>query len=105
MKKLVLATLVAIFALAANATVVTDTNLTNVTSARVALTDNRFYNTVEIDHPLFAKGKGSADCKGLPSTCGEMANCSQAKQALACGNKRLDRDNDGVPCESLCPGG
>lgn len=105
MKKLVLATLVSIFTLAANAAVIADTDLTNVTSVKVALIDNPFYNSTDSDHPLFAKGKGGAQCKGLPSTCGEMANCTQAKQALACGNKRLDRDNDGVPCESLCPGG
>lgn len=60
---------------------------------------------VEIDHPLFAKGAGGAQCKGLPRVCGQMANCEQAKQALKCGNARLDRDKDGVPCESICPGG
>ena len=42
------------------------------------------------------------DCSGLPRTCSKMANCAQAKKALACGNSRLDRDNDGVPCESIC---
>lgn len=42
------------------------------------------------------------DCSGLPRTCGAMANCAQAKKALACGNGRLDRDNDGIPCESIC---
>jgi len=41
-------------------------------------------------------------CSGLPRTCSKMANCAQAKKALACGNSRLDRDNDGVPCESIC---
>ncbi|WP_414706631.1 excalibur calcium-binding domain-containing protein [Psychrobacter sp. UBA3068] len=34
-----------------------------------------------------------------------MASCEQAKLALECGNTRLDRDKDGVPCESICPGG
>ncbi|WP_420230694.1 excalibur calcium-binding domain-containing protein [Psychrobacter sp. ER1] len=24
---------------------------------------------------------------------------------MKCGNTRLDRDKDGVPCESICPGG
>lgn len=43
-----------------------------------------------------------SDCSGLPRTCGKMANCAQAKKALACGNGRLDRDNDGIPCESIC---
>lgn len=44
----------------------------------------------------------SDDCSGLPRTCGKMANCAQARKALACGNGRLDRDNDGIPCESIC---
>lgn len=42
------------------------------------------------------------DCAGMYKTCGEMANCAEAKRALACGNGRLDRDNDGIPCESIC---
>lgn len=42
------------------------------------------------------------DCSGLPRTCGKMANCAQARKALACGNGKLDRDNDGIPCESIC---
>ena len=67
--------------------------------------DNPFNIDVKIDHPLFAKGAGGSQCKGLPRVCGQMANCEQAKQALKCGNKRLDRDKDGVPCESICPGG
>lgn len=42
------------------------------------------------------------DCSGMYKTCGQMANCAEAQRALACGNGRLDRDNDGVPCESIC---
>lgn len=42
------------------------------------------------------------DCSGMYRTCGEMANCAEAQEALACGNGRLDRDNDGIPCESIC---
>jgi hypothetical protein len=35
--------------------------------------------------------------------CSEMANCEEATFYLnQCGVKKLDRDNDGVPCESLC---
>ncbi|WP_296243330.1 excalibur calcium-binding domain-containing protein, partial [Psychrobacter sp. UBA6766] len=45
------------------------------------------------------------DCSGLPRTCGQMSSCAQAQKALQCGNGKLDRDNDGVPCESICPGG
>lgn len=71
----------------------------------VTTTDNPFYNAVEVNHPLFAKGAGGSQCKGLPRVCGQMVSCEQAKQALKCGNTRLDRDKDGVPCESICPGG
>lgn len=40
---------------------------------------------------------------GSKRTCGEMNNCSEAKHYLnVCGVSRLDRDNDGVPCESIC---
>lgn len=80
-------------------------------NAEVKTIDNPFQgNTVlkdpvEVDHRLFVKGAGGSQCKGLPRTCGEMVSCEQAKQALKCGNTKLDRDKDGVPCESICPGG
>lgn len=36
-------------------------------------------------------------------TCGQMASCAEARYHLEqCGNGRLDRDGDGVPCEGLC---
>ncbi len=36
-------------------------------------------------------------------TCGQMISCAEARYHLAqCGNGRLDRDNDGVPCEAIC---
>tara|TARA_R110002126_G_scaffold38679_8_gene115380 strand:- start:3592 stop:3885 length:294 start_codon:yes stop_codon:yes gene_type:complete len=97
MKKLILAAALSMFALSSNASV---TTIDNPFQSNTVLKES-----VEVDHPLFAKGAGGAQCKGLPSTCGQMANCEQAKQALECGNKRLDRDKDGVPCESICPGG
>ncbi len=35
--------------------------------------------------------------------CGQMSSCAEARYHLeTCGNGRLDRDNDGVPCETLC---
>lgn len=97
MKKLILATALSIFALSSNAGVTTISNPFQGSSV--------LKEPVEVDHPLFAKGSGGAQCKGLPRTCGQMANCEQAKQALKCGNTRLDRDKDGVPCESICLGG
>lgn len=42
------------------------------------------------------------ECAGK-SKCGEMSNCAEAKFYLnECGVGRLDRDHDGVPCESIC---
>lgn len=36
-------------------------------------------------------------------TCGQMSSCEEAYyHLLQCGNGRLDGDNDGVPCESIC---
>ncbi|MBZ5486883.1 excalibur calcium-binding domain-containing protein [Halomonas aquamarina] len=36
-------------------------------------------------------------------TCGQMSSCDEAMfHLLQCGNGRLDGDNDGVPCESIC---
>jgi micrococcal nuclease len=39
-------------------------------------------------------------------TCGEMSSCEEAYYQLeVCGCTRRDGDNDGVPCENICPGG
>ena len=39
-------------------------------------------------------------------TCGAMASCAEARfQLNQCGCSRRDSDSDGVPCESICPGG
>ena len=97
MKKLLLAAVLSTFALSSNAAV---TTIDNPFQSNTTLKQ-----PVEVDHPLFTKGKGGAQCKNLPSTCGQMVSCEQAKQALKCGNTRLDRDKDGVPCETICPGG
>ncbi|WP_083608571.1 excalibur calcium-binding domain-containing protein [Psychrobacter sp. Rd 27.2] len=92
-----LASVLSIFALSSNAAIKT---VENPFQSNTVLKES-----VEVDHPLFAKGAGGSQCKSLPRTCGQMASCEQAKLALKCGNKRLDRDKDGVPCESICPGG
>jgi hypothetical protein len=40
---------------------------------------------------------------GEKNKCREMVNCAEAKHYLNdCGVGRLDRDNDGIPCESIC---
>lgn len=42
----------------------------------------------------------------IRKTCSEMSSCEEAYYHLnACGNRRLDRDKDGVPCENICPEG
>ncbi len=39
-------------------------------------------------------------------TCSEMSSCEEAYYQLStCGCSRRDGDNDGVPCENICPGG
>ena len=97
MKKLLPAAALSIFALSSNGAITTIDN--------PFLSNTVLKEPVKVDHPLFTKGAGGSDCKNLPSVCGQMANCEQAKKALKCGNTRLDRDKDGVPCESICPGG
>jgi Excalibur calcium-binding domain len=38
-------------------------------------------------------------------TCKSMTSCDEAMYQLhQCGNGRLDRDGDGIPCEALCGG-
>ena len=90
-KKVILSMALSVFALSSHAV--------------VTVTDNPFYSDVEVDYPLFVKGAGCSQCKGLPRVCTKMVSCEQAKLALKCGNTNLDRDKDGVPCESICPGG
>ena len=36
-------------------------------------------------------------------SCGNMLSCEEAYYHLnTCGNKRLDHDKDGIPCEAIC---
>lgn len=51
--------------------------------------------------PKAAKASGF-ECGGK-SKCGQMTSCAEARFYLEqCGVSRLDRDKDGVPCESIC---
>lgn len=53
-----------------------------------------------------SNGANTLDCGSMiKKTCSQMTSCEEAKWQLACGNTRLDGDKDGVPCESICPGG
>lgn len=59
-----------------------------------------------ISSPLLAKSKkANAEQFSCEDTkyCKEMRSCAEAKFHLnECGESRLDRDNDGVPCENVC---
>ncbi len=53
--------------------------------------------------PSSAVTRGAFSCEGPRKRCGEMASCDEAYFHLkSCDNKRLDRDKDGIPCESIC---
>jgi len=44
-----------------------------------------------------------ADACGTKYYCGDMNNCAEASYYYkACGLRRLDRDRDGIPCETIC---
>ncbi len=52
-----------------------------------------------------APKKGVGFSCGSKKTCGQMNSCAEARFYLnQCGLRRLDRDNDGIPCESICGG-
>lgn len=59
-----------------------------------------------ISSPALAKSKkASAEQFSCDDTkyCKEMRSCAEAKYHLnECGESRLDRDGDGVPCENVC---
>jgi hypothetical protein len=48
--------------------------------------------------------EATSQCGGKRK-CGQMLSCEEARFYLqSCGVRSLDRDGDGVPCESLCGG-
>jgi hypothetical protein len=52
--------------------------------------------------PLLDDGSGF-DCKQRKTTCGAMNSCEEATFYLEqCRVRSLDRDRDGIACESLC---
>lgn len=59
-------------------------------------------NSSQTAVPTTAIKNVDAQC-GTKTKCGEMTSCDEARFYLnSCGLTRLDRDHDGVPCESLC---
>lgn len=50
-----------------------------------------------------ASSVGNGFACGAKRYCTEMASCAEARFHMSqCGLSRLDRDGDGVPCETLC---
>lgn len=43
-------------------------------------------------------GSGSA----MAQNCSSFSTCKQAVDSYNDGNTKLDRDKDGIPCESIC---
>jgi hypothetical protein len=59
--------------------------------------------------PALAQGTPRQPAAGTPWRCGEKTYCTQMSSCAeamfhfqSCGLQRLDRDRDGVPCETLC---
>lgn len=48
-------------------------------------------------------GTLTVECERKGVTCGALESCAEACGFLRqCGLNRLDRDSDGIPCETLC---
>ena len=60
---------------------------------------------VSTQPPAPVSQPNDAQICGGATRCDQMASCEQAYACLRAGRGSLDRDNDGVPCESICPGG
>lgn len=59
-------------------------------------------NAAEKDKKQPKQKSEQFSCNGKDK-CKEMSTCAEAKFYLnECGVRKLDRDKDGVPCESLC---
>ena len=56
--------------------------------------------------PIYKSTSSTSNSNCSKKYCKNMNSCEEAYYQLqVCGYKRLDRDKDGVPCESICPGG
>lgn len=61
-------------------------------------------STAHTSQSYGAKSSSTFDCNR--KNCKEMNSCKEARYKLSvCYHYSLDRDNDGVPCENICPGG
>ncbi|MEI4940792.1 excalibur calcium-binding domain-containing protein [Aeromonas veronii] len=49
------------------------------------------------------QSKKGFSCSTIARYCKDMSSCEEAEFALEqCGLSKLDRDNDGIPCENVC---
>jgi len=81
------------------------------TSLSVTANDATITNTTENSAPVINQilknmlDRTAFTC-GNKRNCGQMSSCKEAYFYLkTCGLKRLDRDKDGIPCESICGNG
>lgn len=74
------------------------------TSSHKKSTHYTVNNEVTVDPSLpAAENKASGYLCESKHKCAQMDSCQEAKFYLEhCGLSRLDRDHDGIPCESLC---
>lgn len=57
---------------------------------------------IEQKRKVTPSNNDSFNCAGK-KFCGQMRSCAEARYYLTkCGLKRLDRDNDSIPCEAIC---
>lgn len=73
-------------------------------SDHVVTKEKKTTQTVSKKSTSNRKSKTNESCGNFPKTCSQMTSCAQAKAALKCGHTRLDRDHDGIPCETICGG-
>lgn len=70
------------------------------TDREAGVTDSDTYE--DATTPQRVKRGSGFQCSGK-TKCKEMESCEEAYFYLKkCGVSRLDRDHDGVPCESIC---
>ena len=63
----------------------------------------RLAQRAPVTTPLASNAASTSYSCSIRKTCGQMSSCAEAQFHLnECGNRRLDGDNDGVPCEKLC---
>lgn len=80
-----------------------------LTIAKMALASALMVSAAALAKEASTAKTPAQDAQSTDSRCGDkrsckdMSSCSEARYYLQqCGAKNLDRDGDGIPCESLC---